>query len=918
MTDTIDLKTIPLGKLPKPWRACILVVTSLLFAIITTVLLRFYADDSLNFFAFWSLFVLNLIGLAAGLYSVLGRSWLLKTKTIAAFGALLAIFAYASFTFNKTLPISDGWYITYARLVLSGKVPYRDFDFLFPPAYLYLITIVIAIFGSEVIVVRLLGVYVILLTVFLLYKIFERVCHPFVAAVASIAAVCFMQSNNSAILFYDYINVYNVLNFAGLYFIVRHYSVEDQKTWGKGLFNWNLTLAGVFIAVSALTRQSSGVIMLLFAVCAILFASIILHRKILFPFLSYVIGVAAGLFVIMFPVIVTGGLPGFVSQCFGAASAAKGGLDTILTGWIPRVITYEAVVGCAALCAAFFAVYLWQQKKDKQEYSIPPICFAFIIFAFVILVYSLFASPILDSIFLNFGARSTVNPLFIFATLAFVAAALILLFKAIKKREVPVHLSLMMIIAGYAAFTQFGSCTSASTSEGQGMLTVCLAFIAVPLCFQNTKFHPHVAVANSLLAVAFSLSSLSCSYYSIYEWWGLYQGSYAMQTSSADVKALRGIKMPDSNKYLYEGIVYHVKRDYQEGDQLYTFPQIPIFHNLLDIAPIDGLRAPIAWFDVSSQESLKQDYALINDLMPRFIVYADIPESAIGGHEYAFNHGQRSVQRDFLELFHRWTSSGLYHELCVYDANGGTGSPYYVRALEVDPNLAAVRKTWLEAGLGQAFDEMLDLRSHDVLFFDDSLFRAVPSEKWTDGLVGMDASVLESTEKVYQYVVSDCPECIFLSDAVLKDAKYENLRHILSSYSMASRPFGEGMMYSWDDDIRQLYYGHVDSKYLAYEDGWINRDYRQMNYVEGATKFEVMGYIPAAFEEAKIALCIDGTRVDLDVNCLPEGGLWTFECPLDPSFPFHAMTVKIIHKEYPVTTDERDLGSILSYTRFLA
>ena len=120
-------KTMAQGlNLPKPWRIAINVAAVTFFCVIMIVLLRFYADDSLNFFAFWSLFAVDLGGLLATQCLLYGIKWIKDPKNLALVGSLLIIFVYASFTYNKTESISDGWYITYARMILSGRVPYEE------------------------------------------------------------------------------------------------------------------------------------------------------------------------------------------------------------------------------------------------------------------------------------------------------------------------------------------------------------------------------------------------------------------------------------------------------------------------------------------------------------------------------------------------------------------------------------------------------------------------------------------------------------------------------------------------------------------------------------------------------------------------------------------------------------------------
>lgn len=60
--------------------------------------------------------------------------------------------------FFKTMPIAEGWYSEYAWLINHGKLPYRDFEYLFFPLYIYFIVGFTKIFGYSIIALRILGI----------------------------------------------------------------------------------------------------------------------------------------------------------------------------------------------------------------------------------------------------------------------------------------------------------------------------------------------------------------------------------------------------------------------------------------------------------------------------------------------------------------------------------------------------------------------------------------------------------------------------------------------------------------------------------------------------------------------------------------------------------------------------------------
>ena len=71
--------------------------------------------------------------------------------------ALLVVIAsgcYAGILFNQIAPYAEGWSTYYAQCINSGNLPYKDFDYLFPPLYIYLIAFITKLFGYKLIVLR--------------------------------------------------------------------------------------------------------------------------------------------------------------------------------------------------------------------------------------------------------------------------------------------------------------------------------------------------------------------------------------------------------------------------------------------------------------------------------------------------------------------------------------------------------------------------------------------------------------------------------------------------------------------------------------------------------------------------------------------------------------------------------------------
>ncbi|WP_400210812.1 hypothetical protein [Methanomethylophilus alvi] len=168
---------------------------------------------------------------------------------------------WVAFSYNKFAVPSEGWYVVYADMILNGKTPYVDFDLLFPPLYTYIITFVNLIFGNNLIVYRILGIFVFLSIIYMAFCIFSLVFPNWISAIAALVVMAVMQSENTFIA-YDYIRFYDLFNYVSFYLllrvIVKKYDDEsfDEKN--------TLFLAGLFLALAILTRQTSGIIVLFY------------------------------------------------------------------------------------------------------------------------------------------------------------------------------------------------------------------------------------------------------------------------------------------------------------------------------------------------------------------------------------------------------------------------------------------------------------------------------------------------------------------------------------------------------------------------------------------------------------------------------------------------------------------------------
>lgn len=127
---------------------------------------------------------------------------------------------YAALTSFKTMPVSEGWYTEYAWLINNGQLPYRDFEYLFFPLYMFLMAGFTKIFGYGIFALRVLGVLVYGGIGAALYCIFSKLFKNFTGMVAAVITAIFLQSE-VAQLYYDYIRFHDLFAYITTFHLLK-------------------------------------------------------------------------------------------------------------------------------------------------------------------------------------------------------------------------------------------------------------------------------------------------------------------------------------------------------------------------------------------------------------------------------------------------------------------------------------------------------------------------------------------------------------------------------------------------------------------------------------------------------------------------------------------------------------------------
>ncbi|MEK7060902.1 MAG: glycosyltransferase family 39 protein [Patescibacteria group bacterium] len=163
---------------------------------------------------------------------------------------ILLGFIYYFFFINKGIVLYDeGYYFHIADRILQGEIPYKDFFLQFSPGYFYLLAFSLKIFGEQIVVGRLLTLFICLCILFLTLKISEKLgfsrLHQKFLVFAAVVSFGFPLINNPSTLAW-------IIVFASL-LLVYSYII-----WFKNQNTKHLLLLGLFLGLCLAIKQNLG------------------------------------------------------------------------------------------------------------------------------------------------------------------------------------------------------------------------------------------------------------------------------------------------------------------------------------------------------------------------------------------------------------------------------------------------------------------------------------------------------------------------------------------------------------------------------------------------------------------------------------------------------------------------------------
>lgn len=618
------------------------------------------------------------------------RATLSRVTSSSAFPAVCvfaSLLAYSLFLFNKSMPISEGWYIEYARLINEGAVPYKDFAYLFTPAYLFTIALFTQVFGYDVIGLRILGCIVFASIGLVTYAILSRYFSRSSSVVGAIICMLYKQSGVGEI-FYDYIYFVDLFSYLAILFLLFAWDRETNNGARAGMRREGFLLlaSGLFAMLTFLTKQTTGAMMLIFVFAAI-GGRAICERKAITTWMRealwYVAGALLPVIILGLYLIVNGAVQEFLASCFVGAVNAKGGILKEAFGWI--LSSREGFVSGIPY-AALIALGLFSLKATEGARQLPrhASCMLgkrrrlFVMIAATALVpciaLVLYEWETLTHVVCDFYNGSSLN--YVFFGLPSIVFVLLVAkaFSSRAKRSQGLTPKSFLLLAMCGGVFAIGWAVGFS-----GGLAISQVSLGAGICFAALFDASSRSVyAKRATAVLFAVMIWYCSswigvkYEEMYNWWGLAEGSVWEQTSSVDVPLLSGIYMSAKDAACYEGVYGAAQDNLDEGDKLFVFPHCPIFYAVT--GHYSDTYSKVQWFDVSTERALEDDMSIIADSPPKMMVLCRIPDGVIAAHESAFGGTWTGEMQESL----RKLADARYDTVGSYDLGGGFVVDVYI------------------------------------------------------------------------------------------------------------------------------------------------------------------------------------------------------------------------------------------------
>jgi hypothetical protein len=558
-------------------------------------------------------------------------------------------------THNRYLPIVEGWFSEYAKLMHDGKLPYRDFYFFTQPLSLLISWMVYGI-SDQMIYMRYYGIVErVCLTAALYFLISRRFSAPasFWATIAPM--LVFLTYSTEA--FFTYLVT------CCLFFVLSLLSLHLALTTVTPARLMWFFLAGVSASLSFLSKQSNGLIVtaiVLFLAAGLTRSSKGRTLNTSFTLLGWAI---PQLFLLIW--LNRYGLThDYFQQVFLGGTASKGGPVLILFAFLTRAATpfTLGVILLLILLAgrAYRGKRIWLdlQARESAHPAAQTIVFAVVGAACLLIPYWLPAGLMVAFVLKSFFV--VLSRVLFWGALA---CSVIVLVKLLRGRLQGDTLIPIVTLAGFS--WAYASGLSYAV-EQQAVLV--LFSLAIAAGYDALRSADGKARRNLIVLLAGFVFMTSWQKYAVaFEWTGSREAISHNGVASRWPR-LVGYRTDPKLMGMLDIILDDVTRYSKPGEPVFTFPHMPMF-NFVAGRP-QPTFAVVHYWDVCPDWVAQADAVRVREARPSVIIEMHFNEKTWSIHEASFRPGHPSGQRAIQHVIDDLASSGDYELRRIFRPDG--------------------------------------------------------------------------------------------------------------------------------------------------------------------------------------------------------------------------------------------------------
>ncbi|MFC1566311.1 ArnT family glycosyltransferase [bacterium] len=587
--------------------------------------------------------------------------------------SLFIVLVFNLIIFNRFFPLTEGWWSLVAKYMQKGLMPYRDFYLVLPPLYPIKMFIFHSLFGYEFILLRILGVFVSLLTTGFLFVLFSRIFSSWIAALAAILSMFTRYSLNPIIMydFNEFIYLYAILS---AYTLLRFIDdMENQDITGRQKIH--LIIAGILTAFCFFTKQNAGLFCFIANTFILFFFTYKRTLKYLFmSFLYFMIGFLTPTLIILLWVTYYHALIPFIEQVYLNVES-KGDITTIFFLWIKNFIklhfglvrNLKYLLRFLVFLIIFYPRKIFNYRLEENTQNSFSTCvrciFALVVFSMLSICYPL-VDVDLSKIILSYNS---VN--FFIITISVIIVFLFLFISMYKlifndRPKENIFYKPLFILSVVSVSFLFASGTSGGINHYSLMVSIGILFGY--LLFRTQ----YLVVRMAIVGLSFLfISSVALGKYRVpYEWWGYSEPHIKESKYKMDGKYFKGFILSENTTEMILFTKYLIEKNSTKEDSIFVFPHMPVLYLIADRYP--KTFSFVHWWDMIDRKTCLKDAKILSDNPPKIIVWGERKDMEdFKRHEKYFGGGRPLGQRAIMNVLNEYIQKGHYKKIQTYRVN---------------------------------------------------------------------------------------------------------------------------------------------------------------------------------------------------------------------------------------------------------